>query len=99
MLLDALFLIGLFAVPAWILWYGHRLRDRTRTERGVFWGAIAGHATGALVTLGAALSTPIAWQPGQARALLVHASMLVFAVTGALVGAWVARSTGERPVR
>ena len=80
-------LAGLFAAPAVLLWLGHRYRRQARRPRRVFWGAVAGHAVGMLVTVAAAHYPPVFWGGGPAwREAAVHWSMLIGAVAGAAAG-------------
>lgn len=79
-------LAGLFAVPVVLLWMGHRLRRRPAAWRGAFWGAVAGHALGMLVSVGALHYPPVLWGDGGWRTLLVHWAMLLGAVLGGAVG-------------
>lgn len=88
-------LAGLFAVPALLLWLGHRLRHRTPAARGVFWGALLGHTLGMLVTLGALHYPPVLWGGTAGRELAVHASMAAGAALGAAGGWMLGRRGGE----
>jgi len=92
MTLRLLFLVGLFLIPLGLLMLGHRLRDRTPTQRRMFWGGIIGYLTGMLVAVSAALYPPVHW-PGtdSLRALMVHGGMLFFGCFGVLVGGILAR--------
>ncbi|HEV2149671.1 MAG TPA: hypothetical protein VGR37_19885 [Longimicrobiaceae bacterium] len=92
--MTAALLAGLFAVPALLLWLGHRLRRRTARSRTIFWGAVVGHSVGILVTLLAAHYPPVPWEGGW-RAFAVHASMLAGAALGAAAGA--ARGSHREP--
>jgi hypothetical protein len=80
------FLAGAVAVPALLLWLGHRLRDRGRAQRGAFWGGVIGHSIAMVVTLVAMHWPPVIWQGG-ARTTLVFWSMLLGGTLGAAVGA------------
>lgn len=88
MMLHLLFLTGLFLVPLVLLMLGHRLRDRTPTQRRMFWGGIIGYLAGMLVAVSAALYPPVHW-PGtdSLRGLLVHGAMLFFGLLGMVSGA------------
>jgi hypothetical protein len=99
----AAMLLGLFAVPAALLWAGHRLRQRSRAVRLAFWGALAGHTLAILPTVLAGLLPPAWWSDGDRwRGFFGFGSMLAAAVVGAglalLVGAARRpRSTARRP--
>lgn len=79
-------LAGLFIVPVALLWMGHRLRRRTPAWRGAFWGAVAGHTLGMLVTLAALHYPPVLWGDGGWRTTLVHGAMLLGAAAGGAIG-------------
>lgn len=92
-------LTGLFVVPVALLWMGHRLRRRPAAWRGAFWGAVAGHALGMLVTVAALHYPPVPWGEGGVRSVLVHGAMLLGAVLGGAIG-WMMgarRTDGSRP--
>ncbi|HEX2208794.1 MAG TPA: hypothetical protein VHG93_14035 [Longimicrobium sp.] len=75
--------IGLFVVPAVLLWLGHRLRRQTDARRRVFWGATVGYLLGMLATLLAIHYPPVLWAVGGWRTAVVHRGMIVGAVVGA----------------
>jgi hypothetical protein len=77
--------VGLFLVPALLLWLGHRLRRQTGARRRMFWGAVIGYLAGMLVTLVAIHYPAVLWEGGW-RAAAVHWGMVVGAVLGAGVG-------------
>lgn len=79
-------LAGLFVVPVGLLWMGHRLRRRTPAWRGAFWGAVAGHVLGMLVSVAAMHVPAVLWGDGGWRTMLVHWAMLLGAVLGGVVG-------------
>lgn len=81
-------LAGLFVVPALLLWLGHRLRHRDSARRRVFWGAVAGHTLGMLVTMVAVHYPPVLWGGGW-RDAAVHWPMLLGGLLGAGAG-WLA---------
>lgn len=91
--MTAALLAGMFGVPALLLWLGHRLRGRPARLRGAFWGAVAGHSLGMLVTLVAAHLPVVHWEGDGWRTLAVHASMLGGTAVGAALG--TARSGGR----
>ncbi|HEX5870246.1 MAG TPA: hypothetical protein VFY65_07525, partial [Longimicrobium sp.] len=78
--------IGLFVVPALLLWLGHRLRRQTAARRRIFWGATLGYVLGLLVTLVAIHYPAVLWTGGGWRTALVHWGMIVGAVLGAGIG-------------
>ena len=80
-------LAGLLVAPALLLWAGHRLRRRSARMRGAFWGGLAGHSLGLMVTLAAVHYPPVHWDGAPLRTAAIHASMLLGAVLGAAVGA------------
>ncbi|HEX6041689.1 hypothetical protein [Longimicrobium sp.] len=82
-------LTGLFIAPVALLWMGHRLRRRSAAWKGVFWGAVTGHALGMLVTVAALHYPPVPWGDGGGRPVLVHWAMLLGAVLGGAMG-WTA---------
>lgn len=82
----AAFLVGLLVVPALLLWLGHRLRDRSATQRGAFWGGVIGHTAAILVAVTLLHYPPVMWT-GHPRAGIVMWVMLVGAALGAAVGA------------
>ena len=89
----AAMLAGLFAVPAALLWAGHRLRRRPARWRAAFWGALAGHVLAALAALVAAMLPPAEWAPDDRwRGLLGFWTLLVAPILGAALGALAARS-------
>jgi hypothetical protein len=80
-------LLGLFIVPAFLLYLGHRLRRRSRRSRGTFWGALSGHTAGALLATVYSMIPPEEWRPEDAtRGFFGFYAMLLFALIGALIG-------------
>lgn len=90
MIANLALLLGLFAVPAWLLWIGHRLRDRTAVQKGAFWGGVIGHTVAIGVAMVALHVPGVVWDGG-ARVLLAFWSLLLGGVTGAALGAARAR--------
>lgn len=91
-----LLLVGLFAVPAALLWLGHRFRDRGALARGVFWGGVTGHSLALVPMLVAAHWPPVAWgAAGSPRAWLVYGALAAGAIIGAAAGALLARMGGR----
>lgn len=83
-------LFGLFVFPAWLLWLGHRLRDRTATQKGAFWGGVIGHTVAIIVALLSLHVPGVVWTDGP-RVLLAFWSLLLGGVLGALAGGVRAR--------
>jgi hypothetical protein len=80
-------LLGLFIVPVFLLWLGHRLRRRSRRARATFWGALFGHTAGALFATVYSMIPPEQWRPEDtARGFFGLYAMLLFALIGALGG-------------
>jgi hypothetical protein len=78
--------IGLFVVPAVLLWLGHRLRRQTPARRRIFWGATVGYGLGMVATLIAIHYPPVRWAGADWRTAVVHWGMLVGAVLGGAAG-------------
>lgn len=79
--------IGLFIVPAVLLWLGHRMRRHPAVRRRVFWGATIGYVLGMLLMLAAIHYPPVLWAGGGWRTAVVHWGMVVGALLGA-AGGW-----------
>lgn len=89
-------LLGIFAVPAALLWLGHRLRRRTARQRGLFWGALTGHLTAIMTATLASMLPPQQWGPDElVRGLASYVALLVLPVIGGVVGALTASSEDE----
>ena len=85
---------GLFLAPLLLAWLGHRFRDRSRHQKGAFWGGLFGHTAGLILALGLALAPPVVWTGGSAwRDAAVHYAMIVGFALGAAIGA--ARGRGD----
>lgn len=83
-------LLGLFAVPLFLLWAGHRWRHTTRRMRGAFWGGIIAHTIAALLATAAGVFWPLEWDATDGwRGFFGFWSMLVLFILGALIGALV----------
>lgn len=81
-------LLGLFAVPAVLLWSGHRLRRRSRRRRAVFWGTLSGWGAGSGVALIAAMVPPAMWASDDImRGFLGFWSLVLVPAIGAAIGA------------
>ena len=84
----AVMLLGLFAVPAVLLWSGHRMRRRSRRWRAVFWGMLTGWGAASCVALTAAMIPPAMWAGDDIfRGLLGFWSLLLVPALGAVIGA------------
>ncbi|HEX2080518.1 MAG TPA: hypothetical protein VHG08_22635 [Longimicrobium sp.] len=75
--------VGLFVVPALLLWLGHRMRRQSAARRRVFWGAVIGYLAGMLVTLVAIHYPAVLWTGGGWRTAVVHWGMVVGTAVGA----------------
>lgn len=83
----AILMLGLFGVPAALLWLGHRLRRRTERQRTVFWWALAGHILAIPVATVAAFWPPAHWgEADLGRGFAGFAALLVFPLIGAAAG-------------
>ena len=83
-------LLGLFGVPAVLLWLGHRLRRRTPRRRAIFWWALGGYIVAMVVATVAAFWPPAHWSEADtARGLAGFWAMVLLPVVGAVVGAVV----------
>ncbi|HEX7120871.1 MAG TPA: hypothetical protein VF178_00785 [Gemmatimonadaceae bacterium] len=90
------FLLGLFVVPLVLLWYGHRLRRRSPRGRAAFWGAVVGHCTAGVLAVSLGMVPPEAWTPEETwRGFVGLWSLLVFPVTGGVIGAVAHRPRPE----
>ena len=88
----AAMLAGLFAVPAVLLWAGHRLRRRSARWRAAFWGALSAHVAVAPLAMLAAMIPPAGWAPDDRwRGFFGFWAMLVAPLVGAVVGVVAAR--------
>ena len=89
----AAMLLGVFAVPAALLWAGHRLRRRSARFRAAFWGALVGHVVAMVVGSAAAMTPPEEWaSTDRWRGLLGFWSFVLLPAVGAVLGAAWARS-------
>jgi hypothetical protein len=83
-------LVGLFAVPAFLLWAGHHWRHTGPRMRGAFWGGIIAHSIGALLATAAGVFWPVEWDSDDTvRGFFGFWSMLLLFVAGAAIGAVV----------
>ncbi len=91
-------LLGLFAVPAFLLWAGHHWRYTGPRMRGAFWGGIIAHTIAALLATLAGVLWPMEWDGSdQWRGFFGFWSMLLLSLIGAVIGAIVNR--GGEPAR
>jgi hypothetical protein len=81
-------LLGVFVVPAALLWMGHRLRRRPVRWQRAFWGGLTGHAVALVVGTLAAMIPPEEWSAtDHLRGALAFWSFLILPIAGALIGA------------
>ena len=93
-------LIGLFAVPLFLLWAGHHWRHRSARLRGAFWGGLIAHTIAALFATIAALVRPAEWAADDTwRGFFGLWSMLAFFVVGAVIGAVVKTRSEAKATR
>jgi len=84
-------LVGVFAVPALLVWSGHRLRRRSSRWRSAFWGGVIGHLAALVIGSIAAMNPAEAWAPTDTwRGALGLWSFAVLPLIGGLMGmmAW-----------
>ena len=81
------FLLGIFAVPAFALWIGHRFRDRSPRQRSIFWGVVIGYSLAILAVSVTLLVDPVLWREGSGRAWATWWGLLAGGGGGALLGA------------
>ena len=93
-------LLGLFAVPAFLLWAGHHWRYRSNAIRGAFWGGLVAHTVAALLATIAGLYRPAEWAANDLwRGFFGFWSMLVLFAIGAGIGAIVGARSKSAPTR
>ena len=81
-------LLGLFAVPMFLLWAGHHWRHTTARMRGAFWGGLIAHSIAALLATAAGVFWPVEWESTHGwRGFFGFWSMLILFILGAVVGA------------
>ncbi len=95
----AAFLLGIFGVPAVLLWLGHHLRKRSRRRARIFWGGVTGHLLAVVLSVSAGLAQAEHWSSQDlARGFFGLWSLLVFPLLGGLAGAiWPGSSASARP--
>jgi hypothetical protein len=87
----AMMLIGVFLVPALLLWGGHKLRRRPPAWRGMFWGAVVGHLVAIVVGSAAGMIPAAEWSEADTwRGLAGFWSFTVAPLAGAAIG-WLSR--------
>lgn len=87
-------LLGVFVVPATLLWMGHRLRRRPPRWRSMFWGALIGHVIAAVIGLIWAMLPPEEWAATDyVRGTLAFWSFLILPIVGAFAG-WLRARRG-----
>jgi uncharacterized membrane protein HdeD (DUF308 family) len=85
--MTVVLLAGLFAIPAGLLWLGHRLKRRPPRHRSAFWGALWGYFISGLLALYAGMSPPASWGPADAmRGWLGYGSLVLLRLVGGLIG-------------
>lgn len=85
-------LAGLFVIPVFLLYLGHRLRRRSRRARAVFWGALFGHTVAGLMAVVYSMIPPEAWTSSDVtRGFFGFYGMLAGGLLGALVGLLASR--------
>lgn len=90
---SAVFLLGLFGIPAALLYLGHHLRKRSHLRSRIFWGGVFGYLIGAVLALAAAVVPPEQWSSGNAlRGFFGLWGLLAFPLIGALIGFLNART-------
>ena len=82
----AAMLVGIFVVPAALLWIGHRFRRRSARWRAAFWGGVIGHLAALVIGSVAAMIPPEEWAPTDMwRGALGFWSFALFPLVGAAI--------------
>jgi hypothetical protein len=90
-------LLGLFVVPAFLLWAGHHWHNRSARLRGAFWGGLTGHTLAALIASITAMYKPELWSSSDTlRGLLGFWLMLLAGLAGILIGALVGARDNQK---
>ena len=88
-------LLGVFVVPAALLWMGHRFRRRSARWRAAFWGGVIGHLAALVIGSLAAMIPPEEWAPTDMwRGLLGFWSFVLFPLLGAAAAMVASRRAG-----
>jgi hypothetical protein len=81
-------LLGLFAIPAYLLWVGHHWRKRSQRAKGAFWGGVVGHTIGAVLATVAAMYEAALWSDDDLlRGVLGFWLMFALGIAGIAIGA------------
>lgn len=87
-------LVGLFGVPVFLLWAGHRLRRRSPRVRVVFWGALTGYGVASLAALAVSIYPAAMWSADDTlRGVLGFWSFVIGGLLGAAVALVFVRRT------
>lgn len=87
----AAMLVGVFVVPALLLWAGHKLRRRSPAWHSTFWGAVMGHLVAIVIGNVAAMMPAAEWSEGDTwRGLAGFWSFTIAPLAGAAIG-WLSR--------
>ncbi len=87
-MLNLAMLVGIFVVPALLLWLGHRFRRRTPRQRGIFWGALTGHLLAIVSATLAGTLPPYLWESGDMfRGVAGYGALILLPVIGGAIGA------------
>ena len=79
-------LLGIFVVPAVLLWAGHRMRRRSAAWHRVFWGAVTGHMAALVIGSVAGMMPAAQWAGSDTlRGAAGLWSFLVLPLAGALL--------------
>ena len=81
-------LLGLFVVPAYLLWIGHHWRKRSARTKRAFWGGVIGHSTAGVAATIAGMYEPSLWSElDLMRGVVGYWSMLAGGIGGIAIGA------------
>lgn len=87
-------LVGLFGVPVFLLWAGHRLRRRSPRVRVVFWGVLTGYGVASLAALAVSIYPAAMWSADDTlRGVLGFWSFVIGGLLGAAVALVFVRRT------
>ena len=97
---TAALLAGLLLAPAWLVWLGHGLRNRSPRMWRVFWGGVIGNALAIVIVCIALFTPPLMWRDASMRALVIHWGLLAATALGAAIPLLTGAGTKkERPPR